>query len=297
MTDQQSFAISLMDETFNPENTWNYGLSIIVSETSFSTCILDYTRNKFIGLYRCVRNELPFIDGQEKATFTFRDFLQGVFNELSWINNPFKTVKIAYDGKKSTLIPTALFDPNEKENYFNFNFPKAHHEMVVADHLLAPDAWQIYVMPNHLKETLRSTFPRCKVVHHSTLLIEAVWANYKNRINTPYLFMNVRRHLFDILIFDGRQLIFFNTFNYQNAEDITYYLVFVLEQLNYNPEKIPLVLLGDIEAVDGLTELLLRYVRQIGNGRKNDAYRYSYIFNQVPPHSWFTLFNFFSCGL
>jgi hypothetical protein len=78
---------------------------------------------------------------------------------------------------------------------------------------------------------------------------------------------------------------------------VTYYLVFVLEQLNLNPETIPLVLLGDVEATVGLSELLHRYIRHVERGRRNEAFRYSYILNQLPPQSNFPLLNFFSCAL
>ena len=99
------------------------------------------------------------------------------------------------------------------------------------------------------------------------------------------------------MIFDGRQMSYFNTFSFTNPEDVAYYLIFVLEQLNFNPETVPVVLLGAIEMGDGLSELLPRYVRNIETGRRSDAYRYSYMMNQLPPHFCFPLLNLFSCGL
>lgn len=297
MADQYTFALNLLDESFNPEDTRNYGLGILLSETAISCCILDFKRNKFIGLHRCVRDDLNLEDGQLGPAPLFRDFLEGVCTAIPWLKNSFKQVKVAYDGKKATLVPGLLFDPNDKEKYFKFNFKLNEDEHIFYDHLMPLDAWQVFTVPGPVMKAAKEIFPRSKVVHFSSILIESVWVNYKNRINSPHVFLHVREPLFDIMIFDGRQMKYFNTFLFQNPEDVVYYLIFVLEQLNFNPETIPLVLLGNNEMVEGLSELLLRYVRHIETGRRNEAYRYSYILNQLPPHTCFPLLNIFSCGL
>jgi hypothetical protein len=209
----------------------------------------------------------------------------------------FKIVKIAFDGKKSTLIPAALFDPEDKEHYFRFNFTQEKDELIRCDHLIPLDAWSVFTLPQNIQSATQDVFPKSKVIHASSLLIESVWINYKNRTSSPHIFLHVREHLFDLMIFDGRQMNYFNTFPYQNPEEVTYYLIFVLEQLNFNPETIPLLLLGNVETGDGLYELLRQYVRNVETGRRNEAYKYSYVLNQLPVQSFYPLLNFFSCGL
>jgi hypothetical protein len=99
------------------------------------------------------------------------------------------------------------------------------------------------------------------------------------------------------MIFDGRRMLYFNTFSFQNPEEVAYYLIFVLEQLNLNPEQVPLVIMGNVESKAGLPDLLLRYIRHIETARRNESYRYSYVLNRVPAHACFPLLNLFSCGL
>ena len=297
MADQYPFALNLLDETFNPYDTRNYGLAILLSENSISFCTLDFKRNKFIGLHRCIRHDIKPLDDQVNPIPSFREFLDGVSASIPWLKSTFKVVKVAYDGKKSTLIPGLLFNPDEKEQYLKFNFSLNADEMILYDHLMPMDAWQVFAIPEPVFHASRQTFTRSKVVHSTSLLIESVWINYKNRINAPHVFLHMRAPLFDLMIFDGKQMNYFNTFPFQNPEDVTYYLIFVLEQLNFNPETIPLVLLGNDEIEDDLSELLLRYMRHVQKGRRNEAYRYSYVLNQLPPQTCFPLLNFFSCGL
>jgi len=297
MDEQHTVTINLLDESFNPQESRNYGLAIILSEDSISYCTLDFRRNKFLGLCQCSRNEVKIQEGLTVPGAVFRDFLESVYTSNPVLSCSFKSVKIACNGKKSTLIPAKLFDPVEKEQYLKFNFKLDQDEQILQDHLMPLDAWQIFTVPGDILSATKEFFPKSKMVHASGLLIESIWINYKNHINSPHIFLHVQERLFDLMIFDGRKMDYFNTFSFQNQEDVTYYLIFVMEQLNFNPESAPLILLGDVEKVDGLSDLLHQYVRNIETVRRNASYHYSYILNQLPPHACFPLFNFFSCGL
>ncbi|HCY00898.1 MAG TPA: hypothetical protein DG754_12235, partial [Bacteroidales bacterium] len=48
--------LEFFDETFDPDRTATYELSIQVSLGGFSLCIKDLTRNLFIGLASCAFN-------------------------------------------------------------------------------------------------------------------------------------------------------------------------------------------------------------------------------------------------
>ena len=286
-----------MDDSFNLQDTRNYGLAIFFSDTTFTFCILDFKRNKFIGLQQLVKADVQPLNTLPNQKISYPDFLDSVFSAMPWLKSSFKVVKIAYEGRKSTLIPAPLFDQDEKENYLKFNFQPGVEEQVLSDHLLSIDSFQIFTVPGLILKSISGFFQEIKIVSAASVLIESICINYKNRINTSRVFLNIRSTLFDLMIFDGRQMTYFNTFPFQNPEDVTYYLIFVLEQLNFNPETVPMILLGDIEKGAPLYELLFKYVRQVDFGRRNDAYKYSYLMNQFPQHTQFPLFNFFSCGL
>ena len=297
MADLFTIADNLLDESFSPHDTRHYGLAIVLSETSIGCCTLDLRRNKFLGLHRFIRTEEKPLENQSNSGSTFKDFFNGVCIAIPWLKNQFKIVKIGFDGIKATLVPDGLFDPNERDHYLKFNYSYHTDELIFCDHLMPLNAWQVFTIPESIGEAVREFFPKTKIIHVSSLLIESIWINYKNRINSPHIFLHVRDHLFDLMIFNGRQMTYFNTFPFHNPEDVTYYLIFVLEQLNFNPETIPLVLLGNVVMGDSLSELILRYVRHVESGRRNEAYRYSYMLNQLPPQTFFPLLNFFSCGL
>lgn len=297
MADLVSVVINKLDESFTPQDSAQYGLAIIFNETSLSYCIFDFKRNKVLGLHQMMRSDAAHRLAPQNARTSFSEFMKSVFSATPWLKNSYKVTKIAYEGGRSTLVPSALFEQSEKSLYVGFTSGLSEDEQVLSDHLIPMDVYQVFTVPSETLNTLRGLMPHARVVHHSSVLIGSIWLNYRNRINTNRAFIHIREHLFDIMIFDGRQLTFFNTFPYHQAEDVVYYLIFVLEQLNFNPESMPLVLLGQVEKGSGIYSLLSRYVRNIEFGRRNESFKYSYLFNQVAPHSHYPLFNFLSCGL
>jgi hypothetical protein len=297
MADHYTAGLTLMDESFDLRETRNYELAIFLADESFTCCIHDFKRNKFIGLQQFNKSVVKQLNASPVQKVSYGDFLDDVCGDFPWLQGTFKLVKIAYDGRKSTLVPAPVFDPEEKDNYLKFNFQPGAGEQVFYDHLVPLDSFLLFAMPDALAIAACDHFPDTRIVHMASVLIESIWINYKNRIDVPHVFLHLREKLFDIMIFDGRQMSYFNTFPFQNPEDVTYYLIFVMEQLSFNPEKVPLVLLGNIEKGSDLNELLFRYVRHVEFGRRNDAYKYSYALNQMPPYAQYPLFNFFSCGL
>ena len=80
------------------------------------------------------------------------------------------------------------------------------------------------------------------------------------------------------------------------AEDVAYFLIFVLEQLGMNPEQASVVLLGNIDRGSNLFELIYRYVKNMEFGRRNEYFKYSPVFDLVAPQSYYPLLNFNSCA-
>ncbi len=295
MADHFTVLLSKLDESFNIQETRNYGLSIQFNESGFAYSILDLKRNKYIVLQQLRKNE--YSAPQPAVKSTFDDFVKQLINRMPWLKNPYKSVLIAYEGRKSTLIPGPLFEAAERENYLHFNFRKEGAEQVYSDHLTHLDNHLVFSIPDSTVKTIQQLFPTVRIHHLTSILIESIWINYKNRINASRVFLHMRDKHFDIILFDGRQMSYCNSFPFLNSEDVVYYLIFVLEQLNLNPENIYVVLLGSIERSSGLFELLSKYIRHIEFGRRNDSFKYNYNVSQVSPHYFYPLLNFQACAL
>ncbi len=270
---------SQFDESFNPEDSKRYSLVIEVERKKFSYSLLDIGKNKFVGV-----------------GFLCQQFNE-VINSISWIRNAFHSKRIIIANSRSTLIPAALFSQEEKQDYLDFNMEREKDDVVLYDWLENLGIYNIYSIPGQLKNDIHEFFPDAKLCHVSSVLMESLYVNFKNLMGVGKMFVNVRDEEFDLMIFAGKHLNYFNSFPFKAPEDLAYYLIFVMEQMNMNPEETSLVLVGETDKKSDIYDLLFRYIRNIDFAGRNETFNYSYALNDIPAHFYYTLFNSEQCGL
>lgn len=276
--------IQYHDETLNKNAQEKYVLSIQFALDGFSFLFLDAGRKKFTGLetytFKNVESDIKFCK-----------LLDVFFEGNPWLSGPFKDVLVIYETPKSTLVPEPLYDETEKSLFLKFNHVVSSYEQVLSNYLPNIDAHQVYALPDCLKYRLDKIFRKKTILHHSVPLIESAFINYKNQHLDNTLFLNVRNNQIDIIAYHRDGLKFFNSFYAPAPADVVYYLLFVMEQLGYNPEEVQLLLMGNIKKFSEYYELIYDYVRDIQFEMRTQVFNYSYVFDNVPAHFYYTLFN------
>ena len=82
-----------------------------------------------------------------------------------------------------------------------------------------------------------------EINHFGAELIPFVSKNSVANINKR-IFIHIRKDYFDLFIYQGVQLLLFNSFTHKNEEEFLYYLFFVLEQFYLKPNQFTAVFLG-----------------------------------------------------
>lgn len=284
MTEHFKPDIQYIDESLKKDAPEKYILSIQFALDGFSFLLLDAERKKFVGLesykFQNMENNIRFCK-------MFDEFV----NSNSWIQGAFKDVFVIYESPKSTLIPEPLYDETEKVLLLNFNHQVSSYEQVVSNRLRNVEAYQIFAVPDCLKYRTDKVFRNKTILHHSTPLIESLLISYKNKSVENKVFLNIRSNHMDIVILKPDGLRLFNSYYCPQPEDMIYYLLFVLEQMSFNPEEVDLVLLGNIKKYSKDFELLYSYVRNVSFDSRTSAFAYSYVFDNIPDHFFYTLFN------
>ena len=278
------------DEALQKADSENYKLSIQLSPDGFSFCIFNETQNKFLSIESNALQNVKNIDD-------FCILFEAFFQKHLWLNLSYKCVNILFESPKSTLIPTPLFDAKEEENYTKLNFTFSDDQKIRTDKLVNVDAYKLYMVPKQIIDLLNRLFPGHHLFSHAGILIESLLILNKNQPAHKRCYVNARNSYLDIIITEGRKLLYYNAFNYKTKEDFIYYLIFVLDQLKLNPEEIELVLSGFIDKNSKLFEIVYKYVRNITFPPLTDSFNYSYIFNDIPSHHYFNLLNFYLCEL
>ena len=280
--------INLIDKDFRKDATYRYALFIQLLNDSLGYCILDISQNKFLVLESF---KFKSSDDAELQCETYKEIIHNNEN-LKYV---YKHVKIVFHGQKSTLVPAPLFDEKEMNTYLNFteNAPKAVE--VIANKLNTVDAYCIKALPECIKKTLDEFFPNYKLYHASIVMIENLLLHFKHQVNKKKVFVNVHSTQFEILVMEGKKLLLYNSFLFKSPEEFIYYILFVIEQMDLNPENADVTILGEIISESPLYEALYKYIRNVYFINRTETFNYCEGLNTIPPHHFYTLFNLNSC--
>jgi len=279
---------SLIDKSFRESQTKNYTMSMQISLYGLVFSIFSEDRNKFIGLEAYSFDKF---DDESKIPFQ----LDLILNERPWFAYPYKRFILLYQNRYNTLIPKVLFDENKKSLYLGFNQPFRENSRIIFDELPNALANNIYYISNPVIEKVKEFWPNAKIKHFSSVLIESLLINFKNNTDEKNLFLNLRENSFDLINLRDNKLHFYNNFDFRTKEDFIYFLLTAIENLNLNPEDVKLLMMGEIKKGMNIYDMIYQYVRDYSFISKNENLQYSFIFNDLKPHLYYTLLNSVQC--
>lgn len=263
-------------------NLKNSHLSIQFSLDGFSFCVLNKDQNKFIALYNYRFKEI---------TYTPQNLVKNiseVFQANNLLKQKYKSVIITHTNNLSTLVPKSLFKEEDMPKYLAYNNKVLKHDFFAYDEIKSHDIVNVYVPYVNINNFFIDQFGGFEYKHFSTVLIENLIDIYKYSLS-PQMFVNVSNNHFEIVVIFNRKLQLYNTYEYKTKEDFIYYILFAAEQLNLNPEKFELQLLGNIKKDDELYTTAYKYIRNINLLENRSKHQYSNTFSEDMKRNFFTL--------
>ncbi|MBT8257519.1 MAG: DUF3822 family protein [Bacteroidia bacterium] len=239
-------------------------LSIQVSLNGLSFCILD-TYNQSITYF-------SKIDFEKRLNpENLLECLQSEFDEKAELQKSFSSVQIIYNTDLSVFVPQALFDEDHLANYLKFNTRILKNDFITHDPVPANDSVCVYIPFVNVNNYLVERFGTVEYRHYSSLLVEGLLSREKN-VDQKRIYVNVQASSLEIVVIDQNSLLLYNTFEYQTREDFIYYILFTAEQLELNPETIPVILMGHIDEDDEYYKMVYRYIRHVDILHPKTAY-------------------------
>lgn len=257
--------------------------SIQFDSDGLSFSILDLERNTYIGV-----REYGFepTDRPQEIWDRYEQLRQ----QDEWLRLDFHSNSFAWNLGVSTLVPNAFSTPSAEKKLRHFVQPLLASDELYRDNLPAVEAGNIYPLPHDVKSQLKGV----EVFHGTTPFLEGMLRQFQNDGSSRVL-INVESGQFTMVILIDRKLQLFNRYEFRTAEDFIYYLLFAMEQLNLNPEAIPLTLYGNIEKRSALYEIAYKYVRHIDLGLRPDGFLYAPLLDAIPAHQYYGLFQQYLC--
>jgi hypothetical protein len=276
--------IEFFDETLDINSTENYELSVELSPDKLSFCILDTIRNKFIML----RSSQPESNKKFSA-----DDLGEMVRKDDFLARKYKKVSVVTPSPKFTLVPSPLFDPGRKDEYFKFNHILQENHIVLVNKLTEPDSFLVYSLPLVMIDLVKDTWPDVHPYHHLKPFFEHLTTYAKSP--NEHLHIHVECDFFNLILYSNNILVFCNSFTYRSISDILYYTLNTFKSLGVRQES-TISLSGLIERKSDLYSGLVIYVRNIIFAEPSGNFTYSYVLNENDLFRYINLISVVNCG-
>ncbi|MGG7035180.1 MAG: DUF3822 family protein [Flavobacterium sp.] len=255
-------------------------LILQVALDGFSYCVFD-TLNHSAEMVESIN----FSDFQKNSKP--EELYQKAFSETSVLSHKYDEVLVLHDNNLNTFVPKALFDKNLLKEYLQFNNKVFENDFFTFDEMANQEMNNVYIPYVNINNFLIDWFGSFNYKHSNSILVSKL-LNLSKNIEERLFFAHVQADKFEIVIVENQKLLLFNSFEYKTKEDFIYYILFVAEQLNLNPEFFKLYLFGDISEESDLYKIAYKYIRNIDF---LDLSGYQDHFSTAENSKYFILFN------
>ena len=242
----------------NTLNKTHKELSIQLGLSGLSFCILDSSTK-----------EIHSLDNIELENTTVPEdlipHLENWFNKPENQNMAFDKVVAIHENELSAVVPKPLFNESNLSDYLKYDVKILENDYLSYDAIGQHEIYNVYVPFTNVNNYLFEKFGDFEYKHASSILIETL-VNLAKMEDKPTLYAYISKTHFEIVVTNQKQLVLYNIFNYRQKEDFIYYLLFTIEQLNLNPEKVNVYLLGNIDKQSELYEIAYQYIQNLHIG-------------------------------
>lgn len=132
------------------------------------------------------------------------------------------------------------------------------------------------------------------IMHETSPFIEGVFSlSELSEDRQVFIYADVD-HI-QLVVTNNRALEYSNIFYYSTPEDLSYYVLYVFNELKINPETIETFIWGEIDSTSAHYHKLFTYIRNIQLGDRPESLLFSYHFDDIEEQKFFSLYNMHLC--
>jgi Protein of unknown function (DUF3822) len=197
------------------------------------------------------------------------------------LKNRFASTTIGIQNGLHTIVPNRMFDPTRLPAYFNLltAHVQRHYQF---DSLDFADSKLIFALDSDLKELIDRRFAGARILHSMTSLVEV--ARSLSNASTYNVFANIYHHTVQVIVFDGQDLLFFNTYQFGSASDFVYFVLLPLKQLQIDPLQVSVVVSGEVTEESDVVTILRRFTGPVRFTQLPHMFDYPGAVQSLPSH-------------
>lgn len=277
----------LRDETLDPDNPAAYNLYFTASPAGLRLGVADVRRNKFVALEEYAAPDTgTSVAAQLLALAPEHDLL----SRSGW-----NQVRLAVQNRAFTLLPAPLFRAGDETAHLQL-----HHALDLQRESVhhythsGLDITSLFAADRSLTSWFQQAHPTGRLVHQTSALLQGV-AHQSEQGSPRRIYLSLGHQEVTVLAMNGKQPEFCNVFPFSTPEDLIYYTILVMQELQLNPDQDMVMVWGDLMHDSELFTILRKYIRNLRFGNRPFDLSYSYRLNDLFEYRYFELYALHLC--
>ncbi len=160
----------------------------------------------------------------------------GNFFSSNKFDKDYSEVSAAWCSSQNALVPLRVYNDTDAKSIHKLIFGDVlDHKTVDFNRLMELSMVSVFEIPDWVKSFFVIKYPRITIKHEHALTLRAI---FQSSTFNSALHISLCDDYMNIFLVQHNELKFSNTFEYQTADDILYYSMYVLEQQGWKDEKI-----------------------------------------------------------
>lgn len=187
-----------------------------------------------------------------------------------------KELEIIYGNPQFCIVPQEYFEESHLPHYLKYSSKLIEGDDFSYDEIKSIHGNTVYIPYININNYLFEEFGSFKFTHIVSGLVED--GSNESSVSAEYLKIHVSRNQFYLAAFKNQKLQLANAFFFETAEDFAYYVLFSIEELNFNREDLIIDFTGNFyNSEDNKAfSILSTYIRNMHFKNKEDLSGFEY---------------------
>lgn len=272
---------------FDPQHTDKSVLSLEVGRDRFRFMVQDKSGR---GLYL---NDYTFPSLLSDRSIT--GIMPDVFREHPVLSaGPWQEIRIGVNSPSFTLIPAPLFRKEYAGSYLALMRGSAlpAHEFAQSFAHQDEGFLSVFNLEHPLADFFSEVYPLQPItfVHQVGALILATADLDRHALTPDNIYLFFEDEFVTVIFRRNHQVHYCNRFGYKNVQDLTYYILYVLDEQKLDPAMIRVSLYGEITPFAEAYAELSRFLPYLTFGLTPPGLPLATDFNDLPDHRYLSLY-------
>lgn len=223
------------------------------------------------------------------------DLLADIFREHPLLTaSPWQEVRVSINTPSFTLVPQPLYRKEYAGSYLALmrGSQLPAHEFAQAYAHEAEGFLSVFSLSHDLADFFSEAYPLQPMtfVHQIGALLEATAVLAQQTAGEPTVYLYFEDEFVTVICRNGSTLRYCNRFGCRNAQDLTYYVLYTLTELQIDPETVVVMLYGEITPFAERYTELSRFLAHLRFGTFPTGVTLGGDFSDLPDHRYLSLY-------